>query len=133
MIRLVIDTCVYVSYFASDSKSDATRTFFKRLSPASEFILPTLVVCETLVSLAKVKYKKIELVLESFQKLLLIDLDSNFVQTLLKLLTSQTSMLKTSDLIIALTAKLHNATLVTWDKQLLSQNICPTVTPQKFK
>jgi len=45
-------------------------------------------------------------------------LNKKLIEELTSFLESNQSPLKTSDLVIALTAKLNDATLITWDREL---------------
>jgi len=59
-------------------------------------------------------------------------LDDEFLELLVNYVTKNRRFLKSSDLIIVFTAKLHSATLITWDKRLLDNQICPTLTPSQY-
>ena len=60
-------------------------------------------------------------------------LNKKLIEELTSFLESNQSPLKTSDLVIALTAKLNDATLITWDKQLQNNKICETASPENYR
>lgn len=134
MTKVVVDSSVHVSFYGHDANSSKTRQFFDDHTNKLYFVTPTLVAAETITILAKVSGLDLLLVSQVLASTEVVPLDSQFLTYLELYLTKSPSLkLKTSDLIITLTAKLHHATLVTWDKQLLSQNICPVKTPENFK
>ena len=134
MTKVVIDSSVYISYYGSDIHSPLAKKFFKSNSQLIYVVTPTLVIAETLTILAKQNFPHLETITQTLLRTEVINLDAQFLKSLTSHLSSSRGQsLRASDLIIALTAKSTNATLITWDKQLLSQTLCPVSTPEKFK
>ena len=133
MTKVIIDSSVYTSFYGKDNHTLQTNKFFSRCKELIYTITPTLIIAETITSLTKQGVSNLQPIVQTLLNSEIVNLDSQLIESLLSHLTSFSLKLKTSDLIIALTAKLNKATLITWDKQLLSQNICPVTTPEKFK
>lgn len=134
-VNIVIDTSVFVSNFGQDKFTAIARSFIQNLvkNPNLVILVPTIVIAETVAISSRLKpMPHLEEIRQNLILFKTVDLDLNFLSHIVKFFSNNTSLLKTSDFIIALTAKLHAATLVTWDKQLLSQNICDVITPEKF-
>ena len=132
MSTLILDSSVYVSYFGQDANTPQSKAFWRSLESYSpEIVVPSLVVTETLVSLSKQKVSYLNLVSKYFKSTPIFFIDLGFLNNLPDYLTSPPK-LKTSDFLIALIAKLHSATLITWDKRLLDNQVCPTTTPEKY-
>lgn len=132
MINIVVDSSVFVSIFGKrDSFSVVSEKFLQQIKPEFIIILPTLVVAETIVTVGKYNAEIIRTTNEILSQFNLVSLDENFLKWILGV-TSFT--LKTSDFIIALTAKVSKATLVTWDKQQLSSKntLCQAITPADY-
>lgn len=130
--RIVIDSSVFLSALgAEDQFSLSSKKFFQAIPPETIIILPALVIAETIVNLKKISSAQPEF-LKYFEGMKIVDLNLEFLKKLAD--TKGTSFFKTSDFIIALTAKLYKATLITWDKKhLLPENdICKAVTPLEF-
>lgn len=132
MNKLVVDTSVFVSLFgAKDTFSENSQAFFSTLPEDIEIVLPTLVVAETLFSLAKQNLSTTA-VYEQLMQFTLISLDGPFLEQYKQILAI--ASLRSSDAIIAATAKLQNARLVSWDSQHLSKanTLCETLSPTQF-
>jgi predicted nucleic acid-binding protein len=136
MSNIVIDSSVFISNFGQDKFTATAKSFIQIIIKNSnlKILLPTVIIAETLIICSRLKpspnLQEIKQNLTLFET---VDLDLDFLDHIAKFFSKEKSLLKTSDLIIALTAKLHSATLITWDKQLLSQTICPVTTPENFK
>lgn len=132
-MSICIDSSVFISSLGEkDIYSLPSRKFFQRLGN-EEIILPVLVVAEVLNILGKQKAANLKEIYESLISFRLIDLNHKLLKELLKIISKNTS-LKTSDLIVALTAKIEKAVLITWDKKLLSSasSICSVKTPNEY-
>lgn len=135
MQPLVIDSSVYVSYFGHDANTPHTKQFWRTLATISpQIIIPSLVVAETFVTLAKERVPYLDLVYRYFTSTIFIPIDQPLIDHLYEFITAlaSPSQLKTSDLLIALIAKLHSATLVTWDRRLLTNAVCQVLTPTRY-
>lgn len=133
MNKLVVDTSVFVSLFGTrDAFSENSAAFFSHVNKDTEIIIPSLVVAETLVSLAKQKLFFPD-VYDRLIQFTLVSLDAQFLEQFRKLVVGDVSM-RSADFIIATTAKLNRATLISWDKRHLSKHntICETLTPEQF-
>lgn len=132
-MRLVIDSSVFVSSLGIDDEFTKTsRLFFRKIINEQVFV-PSLVVAETLTIVGKQKKKSVASLLRYFYSLILIPLNQEFLNYFAKHLPTTTS-LKTNDFIIAITAKMHKALLITWDSKLLSSagKICQVLTPGDY-
>lgn len=131
---LVIDSNVFVSALGkSDEFTYESQKFFKNLKKETKVLVPALAVMETIVAVFKQNPLIVKVIIKYFQGLNIIPLDIQFINLSYTNLPKDI-ILKSSDLVVALTARIHKATLVTWDKQLLAYagNICPTTTPIKY-
>ncbi len=134
-MNIVIDSSILVSSFGLDKFTPQANIFIEKLIKNTDYIIiiPTLVIAETITVVSRIVPKpdllEIQRYLNLFQT---VGLDTNFIDEMTDFFSSNSSLLKTSDLVIALTAKLHSATLITWDAQLLSQNICRVTSPENF-
>jgi predicted nucleic acid-binding protein len=129
--NIVIDSCVFISHFGKDKFTTQSKSFFQKISKTNtQIILPALVAAEVLVVLRQNGAINLEEITQIFTQLKFSAINKETIENLAILLKNNASHLKTSDLIIALTAKLNNATLITWDKQLLKNNICSTSLPK---
>ncbi|TSC85822.1 MAG: hypothetical protein G01um101416_774 [Microgenomates group bacterium Gr01-1014_16] len=132
MSTLVIDSSVYVSYFGKDINTPQSKIFWQTLETSTfKIIVPALVVAETLVSLSKQQVSYLGLVHKYFKSSPIFPIDQDLIDNLSTYLNPPPK-LKTSDFLIAVIAKLHSATLITWDKRLLDNQICPTLTPSQY-
>lgn len=110
------------------------------MTPSAEFlntihkedvILPIIVAAETMVILLRQGYGVIPELLDNLFKFKIISLDKNELNKIVVNCSSKTN-LKTANYIIAMTAKLNKAILVTWDQQLSKNDICKTLTPREY-
>lgn len=139
MLQLVeyitVDSSVFVSAFGQRDKfTKESRHFLKETSknPNIKFVLPTVIVAEVIVSLRKQKKINLNEILDSLFKYKLIPIDREFLEQYY--LYTKNPTLKTSDLIIAATAKINDAILVSWDRKHLSkaQKICKALSPAQY-
>jgi|SRR3989344_1741267 len=132
-MKLVVDSSVFISALGiKDIYSRSSRKFFARISK-HQIGLPALVVAEILVAMKKQKGKNLADIYENLTSFEIIILDREFLDRFTALIPDSLN-LKTSDLIIAMATKLYKATLITWDKKLLSfaASICPVIKPGEF-
>ncbi len=132
-MSICIDSSVFISALGDkDIYSDISRKFFQKLEN-EEIIISALVVAEVINILRKQKTVNVEEVYNSLISFRLIDINQKLLKELLEVST-QSPSLKTSDLIVALTAKMEKAMLITWDKKLLSSasSICLVKTPNNY-
>lgn len=133
MKNIVIDSCVYISHFGKDKFTPQSKSFFQRISRTNtQIILPAIVAAETLVVLSQNGAANLERITQIFSQMKFSPINKETINDLASLLKGNKTLLKTSDLIIALTAKLNEASLITYDKQLLKNNICQTYRPNLF-
>ena len=112
------------------------KEFFKViLRKKAKIFLPTIVWAETLTVLEHQKHEDLNRINLIMSELKRVNLDEEVVKQVLKTLQQQRADLKTSDLVIAVTAKQEGAKLVTWDKQLLTRGkgICEVVRPEEVE
>lgn len=134
MKNIVIDSCVYVSHFGKDGLTPQSKSFFQSLLQTDvQIVLPAIVEAEVLVVLKQNGSKNIGRVSQILSKMKFAAIDREIIRELTISLKTKKPNLKTSDLLVALTTKLNNAVLITWDKQLLKNNICKTLLPTDFK
>jgi len=132
MNKLVVDSSVFVSLFGkADTFTESSASFFNNLPRDTEIILPAIVVAETLVNLAKQKLPT-KAVYDKLLKFTIVPLDGVFLEKFRQLLGD--GQMRSADLIIAATAKLNTATLISWDKRHLSKanDICEALTPKQY-
>ena len=130
---LSIDTPVFVSAFGSpDEFTNASRNFFSLLSTTHQILLSTVILAEVVVVLYRQNPYSSHKAFTYLQQFTAIVVDQDLLIQCMNYLSHNT--LKASDFLIATTAALHHATLITWDKQLLSSAnaICKTITPKQF-
>lgn len=131
---LVIDSNVFVSALGKpDDFTKDSQRFFKSLDSDTELILPSLVVWETVTAIFKQNIIALKVVVKYFRGLDIIPLDAQYINLAVSYLPKDTN-LKSSDLIVALTAKIKEATLITWDIQLLrnTSKFCTALTPKQY-
>lgn len=134
MKKIVIDSCVFISHFGKDEFTSQSKSFFKKISQTNtQIILPALVAAEVLVVLRQNGATNLEKITQIFSQMEFSEINRETIKDLSSLLKINRPYLKTSDLIIVLTAKLNKATLVTWDKQLLANSFYKTITPKEYK
>lgn len=134
MDKLVIDSTVFVSALGKpDDFSVGSKQFLtKLLKHASlQLIVPTIVAAETINILQK-QGKSVKNLFSYFCGFTLFSLDADFLNQFARNLKA--SSLKTSDAIIAVSAKLNHALLISWDRQLLSSKntLCQTLSPKEY-
>lgn len=132
---LVIDSSVFISAWGkADKFTNISEMFLSVISnyPHVDIIMPTIVIAETITNLGKQGNININAINSHMLNFNLENLDSDFLKKYPDF--TQRSLLKTSDLIIAATTNLHQATLITWDKQHLSpkQTLCQAISPAQF-
>ena len=131
--KIVIDSSVFISALGNpDIFTKESKSFFIQIAKQNiPVILPTIVVAETLVKIYRYK-RRIKKISESFFDMELVSLDLDFLKQLSSLIKEP--KLKTSDLIIAVCAKLASAVLISWDKRHLSKEnyLCETLTPKEY-
>lgn len=130
--KIVVDSSVVISSFGrlDDFTSDSNK-FFKRIETGYQLVVPVLVLVEVAVKLFSQKIPNTLDVVAGFMEAELVLLDNEFVGKLLKFLDSSGD-LRSSDFVIAVTARQSGAVLVTWDKRLLGNKICRAMTPRDF-
>lgn len=130
---VVVDSSVFVASLSPiDSTHVVSRSFLSKLD-TQEVLLPTLVIAEVAIVLYRNGYKEIPTVVRNVSSFPLMPLDREFINLMVAGLPNMPP-LKTADMIIVSTAKEAQATLVTWDKQLLRlpASICKITTPEAF-
>lgn len=131
--RIVIDSCVFVSNFSNDSTTDRSKLFFQQISDTDvSIILSALTEVETLIVLRQNGKKDFTQIIEIFSQMKFQAIDKKIISELIAFLKKNTAKLKASDFLIAITAKLNNAILITWDQQLLKNSVCETLTPSQY-
>lgn len=133
-MKLLIDSSVYIAFFKdSDFFHKESVALIEKLSEDKKvsIVLPILVFLEIL----NVLYKKLgafdeKKLLNSFNKYEKVDLD--FESAVDFMLLFKKVNLRTSDAIIAACAKMEDATLVTWDEELVKEakKLVSTQTPK---
>ena len=93
-------------------------------------MIPSLVVVEVAVNLKKHGWDNLRPIKEVFSNFTVLSLDGKSAYSLLDLW--EANSLKASDFVVAATAKLNKAVLVTWDKRLLENKICEVMTPAQW-
>ena len=135
-MKLAIDTSVWVSHFGrADEFTEESKLFFAKLvDQKQQLILPTMVLAETVTILVRQRHSDLNKIYQNLMQAECVGLDLEFMQKYIDQIKVLNTQLKTSDLIIAVTAKLAEAVLVTWDKQLLKEtkDICEVTTPREF-
>lgn len=135
-MNLVVDASVYISALGiEDEYTPDSHLFFRTAQKRQEiFFLPTLVIVETLTILRKQNHPDITSVSNTLMDMRIIPLDIAYIKQFTTFLLHQLVKLKTSDLIITVTATVYKATLITWDKRLLAANdiLCPVMTPADY-
>lgn len=130
---ICIDSSVYISSLGDeDIYSDFSRKFFHSLT-SEQIIIPALVVAEVINILNKQKTGNLKKVYDSLLSFRLISFDHLLLKYLWENFPKKVE-LKSSDLVIAITAQMTKATLITWDGKLLSSasSICPVTTPRDY-
>lgn len=134
-MKLVIDSSVFISHMGTnDEFTPTSQLFFKILFENKEkVVIPTLVIAETLTVLKQQQHPNLQIIFKNFQDFDAIPLDMGLLEKLRGILLKSTVTLKASDLVIALTAKVADAVLISWDKRMLTEtSICPVLTPKQY-
>jgi predicted nucleic acid-binding protein len=132
--KIVIDSSVFISHFGKDGLTRQSKSFFQKISQTdTQIILPALVAAEVVVVLRQNGAVNLEKIFQIFSQMKFSEINRKTIKDLATFFKTNQSYLKTSDLIIAHTTKLNQATLVTWDKQLLKNNFCKTTTPKEYE
>lgn len=135
-MKLVIDSSVFISHLGQNDTftSISKRLFQILLEQKHTIVIPTIVVAETLTILKKQKQSNLKAIYNTFNNFDLIDLDKKFLDKYVDLLITKGSDMKTSDFIIAATAKFTKSTLITWDQKIIksAKRICLTLTPKQY-
>lgn len=132
-MNLMIDSSVFVSSIGIDDiYTPKSRELFKKISSV-EILVPTLVIAETLRTLYKQGNAKIGSISKFLFFLKSVDINQPLLQNIVQYLP-KSALLKTSDWLIAATAKINNAVLITWDNKLLKYAgiICEVSSPEQF-
>lgn len=130
--NILIDSCVFVSSFMEDEiYSRESKLFFKIIPKTTRIVIPVLVAIETVVTLFKKQVTNPDSLLDYFNQFRLIPLDQTILKQV-KIYLSNVLDLRAGDFIVAATAKLNDAIIVTWDKKLLENKICEAITPTEF-
>lgn len=137
MKKVVIDSSVYISFFSVDDDfSRKTKTFFQELSQHSiKLVHSSLMLAEVAVVLQKKKKQDVEEILQVLQKEQVVEVTKEFVEDFVQVVKNMNNLeLKTSDCLIAFSARKVDGVLITWDKQLLKegQKICQVMSPEEF-
>lgn|GEM_PF-3638665 len=134
MRTFCVDSSVFLAaLLTSDVTNAASQEYFRRVERESAEVrvfIPATVVLEVVNVLLKVDQRSAaEEFLQQLPSLEVVAIDDRFIEEATKLLPRL--RLKTADAIVALTAALNDAMLVTWDQQLLrqSKNITAAATP----
>lgn len=130
----LIDSSVYISALNSDDVLQPTSQTALSIIQKSRIIVPTLIISEIITVLNKTNPKATKSAVRSLLNHEVITLDIKFIHQFSRRIRSN-NHLKTSDLIIAITALIYKATLITWDKQLINntKSWCVAVTPTQIK
>ena len=119
MKTLLLDSSIYISNLnESDQFHLKTRDFIQKLEKQLEeieIIVPILIILEV----ANVLKKTPEEILTFFADSKIIEFNLDLVQKVIPFFKSIN--LKTSDAVIAGTAKIYGAELVSWDKKLIKE------------
>lgn len=135
-MRLLLDSSIFISFFNDeDILHNETTKLIKTLLEEKELviIIPVLIFLEVANTITKKTGKFNERQLfKIFGFYETIDLDLEFASSLIPMFKELN--LKTSDAIIAATAKLTASWLITWDQKLqkAAQKIVTTQTPIEF-
>ena len=135
-MKLVIDSSVFISHLGkNDEFTSGSKLFFTTIfEQKEELVIPTLVIAEILTILSQQNHTNLKLIYNTFNDFNIIDISSNFLEKFVDLLIKKHPSMKTSDLVIAATAKFNDSTLITWDRKILkpAKLICPTFTPKQY-
>ena len=133
MSKVLIDSSVFVSYFGSDSNTSKSHLLWQHIaSQHIKVVNSALVIAETLNILSQHKIPNLPMIYNTLKQIETTSIDNDFIELFVDYVSKFPCSLKSSDLVIAFTAKLHSASLITWDKRLLDNQICPTLTPSQY-
>ena len=134
---LLIDSSVFIaSLIETDRCHSASRHFFGVLEKGEKqtvLVEPSIVVLEIANVLTKSGHAREATSLQPyFTSTEIIPIDNEFITHAIPLLSRVN--LKTADVIIAISAHLWDATLVSWDKKLLQEakRITRAFTPEEY-
>ena len=121
MQRLLVDSSVYISAFnPNDAFAHQSVDFFRALDPQHvDFLLPRLVMIEVFNILHRHGVRDFRSLERLFTPIEPVDLDGEVQAVAFRILPDV--RLKSADLVIVATAKLYEAELITWDRQLIRQ------------
>ena len=127
---LLLDSSVYISSLnTEDSFHKLTKEFAMQLrNREMEIIVPVLIVLEV----ANVLRQPAEDVFCIFEDSLIVNLDLSLTKSIIPLFKE--IKLKTSDAVIAATAKIYEAGIISWDKKLVkeSRKLVDAYTPKEY-
>ena len=128
--KILLDSSVYISSLnTEDIFHRQTKEFAQRLKNKKiEIVVPVLVVLEV----ANILQQPAEDVFYIFEDGLLVNLDLAITKEIIPLLKN--IKLKTSDAVIAATAKIYEAGIISWDKKLVkeSKKLVFACTPKEY-
>lgn len=134
MTAVTIDSSVFLSPLVENDPRRNETLFFLSAIAGKEIsvVIPSLVVAEVLNVLIRNAIFQPEIILGSFLKYTIVNLDENFIH--LGLDYWRQISLKASDAIIALTSAIYNTVLVSWDEKLVAEagKITKAITPAEF-
>lgn len=135
MTAFTIDSSVFLSSLLNDDSHRNESVFFLSFlrNQQPPVAIPWLVVAEVINVLIRHRVREPEILLRSFKKYTVVNLDDNFIRLALMSRWKQIS-LKTSDAMVALTSAAYRTTLVSWDEKLIAEagKITKTATPSDF-
>jgi len=130
----LIDSSIYISALNSDDVLQPTSQTALSIIQKSRIIVPALIISEIITVLNKTNPKATKPAVHSLLNNVVVALDVKFIHQFLRRIPP-VNHLKTSDLVIAITALIYKATLITWDKQLINntKSLCVAITPTQIK
>lgn len=137
-MNLTIDSSVFIaSLNVSDVNHSLSVKFFQKIAPRTRYhsiIIPATIICETLHVLNRLgdPVGSTEIFSHASPDVL-VPIDKFFIQEYL-LEMRRFKIMKTADAMIAAVAAKHNATLISWDRQLVKSTrpIVQSLTPAEF-
>lgn len=129
-MKYLLDSSVYISMTVADDVHHEQSVAFARSIVTEHLVTPTLVIAEVLTIISKLKPSELSHAYRYLRKNEIVELDLNFIRKFFKKVTID-NHLKASDRVIAVTAATCQATLVTWDKQMLAHagSLCSVMSP----
>lgn len=129
-MKYLLDSSLYVSSLDEMDSNHSQSSAVVSLVQQHIIITPTLVVAEVINVIAKIHPRITQSVYRNLLQNEIVNLDDSFLKSFVRRFPFPIT-LKTSDLVIAVTAATTKSTLLTWDKQLLSSagSICTVVSP----